>query len=473
MIKKMTKYSLILLNSELETFLQKLQELGLVDITRSVRAIDKDSKAEMDLIAEYNNAIKRLKSITDATPKDLGLLKNEDDASYRALLDFITNCFQKEATGMISLKLLERTYDSSALWGDYNPEDISKINNLGYKLHFYSCSESKYKEEWEKDYAITILNNTEGKIYFSVLVPKEEEEDYKFPISESSLPDTPAYALSLQIEELEKDLLKNSEDLYALPFYIEALTKKANQLSEKLDIYFANAATKREGEDTIAVLEGFAEVENKENIINFLEESDALFLVDDAKAEDNPPVKLKNNFFSRPFEAIGDLYMLPRYDEIDLTPYFAPFYMLFFGFCLGDIGYGLILTIVGIIGIFTMPKFKDYALLILWLGIGTIIMPALTGGFFGAKIYEIIPAFDGIKDMLFDDMQLFWFGIIFGVVHIIYARFLNVIFSISRKNWDKALSNTGWIMLITVLAFMYASSENPSLCCCSKDRAGE
>ena len=149
MIKKMTKYSLILLNSELETFLQKLQELGLVDITRSVRAIDKDSKAEMDLIAEYNNAIKRLKSITDATPKDLGLLKNEDDASYRALLDFITNCFQKEATGMISLKLLERTYDSSALWGDYNPEDISKINNLGYKLHFYSCSESKYKEEWE------------------------------------------------------------------------------------------------------------------------------------------------------------------------------------------------------------------------------------------------------------------------------------------------------------------------------------
>jgi V/A-type H+-transporting ATPase subunit I len=56
-------------------------------------------------------------------------------------------------------------------------------------------------------------------------------------------------------------------------------------------------------------------------------------------------VQLKNSWFARLFEPISRLFSLPDYAELDLTAYFAPFFMLFFGFCVGDAGYGLIILL--------------------------------------------------------------------------------------------------------------------------------
>ena len=58
------------------------------------------------------------------------------------------------------------------------------------------------------------------------------------------------------------------------------------------------------------------------------------------------PVKLNNSKFSKLFEPISELFDLPSYHELDLTPFFAPFFMLFFGFCLGDAGYGVFFILV-------------------------------------------------------------------------------------------------------------------------------
>ena len=72
-----------------------------------------------------------------------------------------------------------------------------------------------------------------------------------------------------------------------------------------------------------------------------------LYIKSDPTPEDETPVKLKNNRFARIFEMVGDMYARPKDGTIDLTPFFAPFYMLFFGICLNDAGYGLILLAMG------------------------------------------------------------------------------------------------------------------------------
>ena len=71
------------------------------------------------------------------------------------------------------------------------------------------------------------------------------------------------------------------------------------------------------------------------------------------------PVQLKNNAYSKLFEPVTEMFALPQYRELDLTPFLAPFFMLFFGMCMGDGGYGLIIWLTCfIIGRKASPSVK-------------------------------------------------------------------------------------------------------------------
>ena len=108
--------------------------------------------------------------------------------------------------------------------------------------------------------------------------------------------------------------------------------------------------TARQAADgTLVVMEGWAETETSAKVDALLEEyPNVVYIKSDPTPEDNTPVKLKNGWFARIFELVGDMYARPKYGTLDLTPFFAPFYMLFFGICLNDAGYGLILLGMGL-----------------------------------------------------------------------------------------------------------------------------
>ena len=111
------------------------------------------------------------------------------------------------------------------------------------------------------------------------------------------------------------------------------LQELADRTFASLDLYLAETSSVKEGEGTISIVEGFAPTEDDIKVKEYLDSCSVYYMAEAAKGEDNPPVKLHNNWFARLFEPVGSLYELPNYDELDLTPYFAPFYMLFFGFC--------------------------------------------------------------------------------------------------------------------------------------------
>ncbi len=456
MIKKMTKYSFVVFHREVEDFLRNLQEIGVVDITRQKRAIDSYSMEKFEEIARYNAAASALKRI-----KDEALKKKEEIPAGKPLESDLLGLYTASVAEKEVLKnriyVLKGELADALPWGAFTQENLDSIGKLGLTPYFYVASAQKYNREWESLYPIQILGEQGGKIYFAAL--SEDGTRPSIPLPDSKFPSVSADVLQQQLEELELKAASVQQTLLALTNCVEDLNAQKENLFTDLDRYLASEASVKKADETIVIFEAFAPTEIDTAVVQFIEENNVYYLKELARNEDNPPVKLKNNFFARLYEPIGELYMLPKYGELDLTPFYAPFYMLFFGFCLGDMGYGLVMMLVGTFAALKLPKFADYGKLIIWLGLGTIIIPALGGTVFGAKIYELVKLPSNITDLFFNDMQMFWFAILFGIFHIIVARLIHCIYNIVKGNWNTGLNALGWAISIAWATLAYASSE--------------
>ncbi len=461
MIKKMTKYSFVIFHKEVEDFLKNLQEIGVVDITRQKRAIDSYSMDKFEEIARYNSAVNALRKLKEEALKNKIEIPQAEVAADVAgngnLLEQYTLITKNKELFKTTLANLKADYALAEPWGAFTEENLSKIAELGYKPYFFTVSKQRYNKEWESLYPIHIINETATKLFFVLL--NEEGEKLQFPLQETTIPAVSADVLLEQIKEYEQKTAANDAALLALTNSIDEFAAQKEQLFSNLDLYLAEGAANKQAEETIVIFEAFAPTEIDNTVVNFLEENNVYYLKADAVQDDNPPIKLKNNFFAKLYEPIGELYMLPKYGELDLTVFFAPFYMLFFGLCLGDMGYGLILIIAGLFVNFKVKAYANYGKLIAWLGLGSIIMPALNGTIFGAKLYELVPGLDGYAKVAFNDMQMFWFAILFGIFQIIFARIIQGVYNIIKKNYSVGINSFGWAISIAWATLAYASME--------------
>ena len=450
----MTKYTFVVFHKEVDRFLEDLQSLGVVDITRQHRAIDAHSKACFEEIARYQAVLKALRAVKEEVQKTNG---NTSAVGEGNMLETAEEGLSLRQELKLAIAEAVRELDDSRPWGEFTGDETDKFRQLHLIPHFYVSSRKRFDPGWKKEYALHILNEENDKIYFVILAP--EGEEFRFDLPEAKFPERSARAIEDSIRELEEKSGANDQKLLILAENSSKLQERMDELSSELDLYMARNGSRMQAEDTIAIFEGFAPAEIDSQVNEFLEKNNVYYFSEKAKTEDNPPIQLKNNFFTKLYEPIGELYMLPRYGELDLTPYFAPFYMLFFGLCLGDMGYGLVLSVAGLFVAFKMPKYKGYGKLIAWLGLGAIIMPALNGTFFGAKLQEILPMSESLKSLFFSDMKMFWFAIIFGLVQIVFARILNAIYMIRTRGIQAGLHNIGWAILISWCALAYASMQ--------------
>ena len=452
----MTKYSFVIFHKEADAFLKSLQEIGVVDVTRQKRAIDSYSMEKFEEIAQYNSAAKALVRI-----KDEAIAAKETIPAEKPQLNNPVKAYQ-ELTAQIekrknNLALLKSEYKVAEPWGAFTEKNLDDLKALGYKPLFYTVAKQKYDKEWENQWPIYTINIVEGKMFLAILVADGEKPN--LPIQEATFPQVSADVLQTQIKELEEQQIKERTLLLSLTNCIKDIEEEKEELFANLDLYLANGNSTKKADETIVIFEAFAPTEIDGSVVKFLEDNNVYYLKEAAKNEDNPPIKLKNNFFAKLYEPIGELYMLPKYGELDLTMFYAPFYMLFFGFCLGDMGYGLVLILAGLFVNFKMPDFANYGKLIAWLGLGTVIMPALSGTFFGAKLYELFPMPQNITELFFNDMQMFWFAILFGIFQIVVARLIQSVYNLIKKNFRVGLNSLGWAISITWATIAYASSE--------------
>jgi V/A-type H+-transporting ATPase subunit I len=248
-----------------------------------------------------------------------------------------------------------------------------------------------------------------------------------------------------------------THELHQIAFYCKPLLRKyLEELQQELSEQNALLQTTEEVEGKVKLLEGWVPETKKADLDAYLEENQILYTADKPEEEDKVPILLKNNRFARLYEIIGQLYELPNHKELDLVPFFAPFYMMFFGFSLGDAGYGLVIIAAAQFMKKKMPNLKPVMVLAQFLGLATVIFGILTGTFFGIDLINSdIPWLEDFKQYMISTDKLFNLAIILGVIQILFGMVLKVI-NISRvRGFRYSLSTIGWLILLVGLGSVY------------------
>ncbi len=349
MVEKMTKYSFVLLNGETEGFLAWLQGLGVVDVTRSSKPVDEKSSAMLDKISGVRKTLGILEALDYSSDPDYDRIRKAADAvviegcKSRNTLDAVSRLDELKGELTAAQKQLKEVLP----WGDYDKAMLDGIASKGLVIRYYKTNAKNYDSSWENEYALVKVCEEKGNVWFVTLSPAGSE--YSFPVAECPAPAMSVRDAQARIDAInEETVAVKGKLLHLKEHYLDHIRKGYARKSADFDRYLANAGTSEAAEGYITVITGFAPKENEAMLVKALDEKGVLYLNDDATLEDNPPIKLKNNWFTRMFECLTEMYGVPGYDEFDPTPILAPFFMLFFAMCMGEAGYGIILNLFGI-----------------------------------------------------------------------------------------------------------------------------
>ncbi len=185
--------------------------------------------------------------------------------------------------------------------------------------------------------------------------------------------------------------------------------------------------------------------------------------------DEDLPVILRNNRSIFPFETVTNVYGAPKPNEIDPTPFLAPFFILFFGICLSDAGYGLLLGGMAFLAIkiFKLPPNKQgFFRLFVYAGIVTFIIGALFGGWFGVALEDlpdsaIKSALLSVKiiDPVTNPLTMLVFSMILGVIQVVTGIVVNFYYQIKQKDWGKAFDAGAWIFLLLGVIFWLVAGQ--------------
>lgn len=450
MVTKMTKYSFILLSEQTEGFLNSLQELGVVDISRSLKPIDEQSSG---MLAEADRAKKAL-SILAACKAG-----SEKDFKFDGCpVDAILETQDRIAEIAAEIAAAKKEIAVRQPWGSFRSEDIHKLESQGLKLRFYSCMKKKFDPSWAEIRPLEVISETESKVFFVTVSPAEEE--YSFPIEAVPAPEGSVNEAEEKLSLLQSKLEKEQQLLANLKSCSDEIRKAYNDSLSRLDLYFAEAATEKAVDNYLTVLTGFAPTSDDKRLCASFDSMDIYYSHEAATKEDNPPVKLKNNWFAKNFEVLTGMYGVPAYDEFDPTPVLGPFFMLFFAMCMGDAGYGILLMLIALV---LRLKMKDSSLgkmhrLIAFLGGMTFVVGIFLGTFFGMSILEASWAPAWLKGLCIDgwfpDAKIAGFpvqmvlAVAIGVLHICLAMIIKTINFTKRFGFKKTVATWGWTTLI-------------------------
>ena len=456
MIASMTKYSFILLSGTQEDLLEQLQEIGLVDITRSSKPMDEKSHQLMTEVELTDGLIAGLNKVE--IPEG-----TQPEALEGDMVRLAGGMLMRFADDSENIRSLEKEVEDLKVWGAYDPNVLSQLKEAGVPVHFHKLSAKAFQEEWAQEYALSVIARDKNNCWF--VVAGEDSLPGEMPVPSASLD-----ALEKELRDKKKHFqVVLSRIAGAKERMAELQQHKANSLAA-LDLYLAGTAAVPAAEDTIVTLVGYAPTEKDAEVCEALDKTGVFYLKEAAVVQDNPPISFRNNWFVRQFETLTDMYGRPAYDGFDPTPFISIFFLLFFAFCMGDCGYGLVLMLVGLL-LKKVDSFKDMSPLVVILGGATVVIGFLFHTFFSMDISQW-PIFEPIKGIFLpaqiagNDATMV-LALVVGILHICLAMVVKTIHETKTKGFYASLGTWGWTLLIvggvTVAAFALAGVLNEAL----------
>lgn len=270
-------------------------------------------------------------------------------------------------------------------------------------------------------------------------------------------------ALAENLATLEKERQKIEQRIAGLGGKREALLEASDRAA--IALRREEAKSRLVGTDKVFLLEGWLPADRCAEIEKTLKPFTCAIETREPTEDEYPqvPVQLKNNKLTQPLNMVTEMYSLPAYGTLDPNPLMAPFFILFYGIMMADMGYGLLMMIASVI---ISKKYRPkgtsgelFSLLGLC-GISTFIMGALTGGFFGDFLTQLVAivspgtvfALPKLFDPL-DDLTMILIGsMALGMVQIVTGMAISLIEKCKRKKFLDAFFEeiTWWIVFIGI-----------------------
>ena len=445
MIVKMMKYDIVLLAAERERFIDTLRGMGLVDITTTGWEPSDDDRQLLTDIESRVKALDFLAAFVGGDDYESGAEPLAKGTAYETYVAAQADTAAVKA----EISRLMKIVDEWGAWGDFSVEDMRRLADAGVHMRFFTTQKStfdKHLAEWGEKYNISLVSD-EGSVARFVVIG-DGTGDVSIDAQEQKAP-------SMSVSDAEKAMKANIAKMRELDRTLSACADARGEIEAELaalkvrlqDVRI-EATAENVADGMLLVMEGWAEEENAPKVDAALDAYPNVVYVKSAPTpEDDTPVKLKNNRFNRLFEVIGAMYALPKYGTIDLTPFFAPFYMLFFAICLCDAGYGAMILAAGIA---LLLKGGDKMRQVGWLttvcGVACVVFGFFANSFFGMTISDA-SIFKGVKFINFQE-DFFSVSMMIGIVQILLGMAINIWLTTRTFGFRYALGSLGWFLLI-------------------------
>ena len=280
------------------------------------------------------------------------------------------------------------------------------------------------------------------------------------------------------VQALDAELAENRRQRQEAEAAIAAMAPERDGLRLYADRLAAEAAEDRNAErlltdGTIVFFEGWAPAENLGEVQSLLDGRGCAWEASDPTEEDIPdvPVRLKNNWLTRPLNMVTEMYSLPAYNNVDPNPLMAPFFILFYGIMMADMGYGILMFLAGML---ISKKYRRKGTmchmmgLMQLCGVSTFIMGAITGGFFGDFLTQVVKittgadfALPALFTPLNDTLMILVGAMALGLVQIITGMAVSFIRKLKAVQvLDAVFEEVTWWIVFAGIGLMAAGITN-------------
>lgn len=496
-IVKMKKLALIGLLSEREPALDELLRLGCVEISASestladpeyAQLLHSDGSELTERTAELSRITAALELLDKHSPKKTGLFTKRQEKTVEQLFSAEgKNRALAAAEEIIRLEagIDQITAEKSRLraeraalepWLSLDiPLEIggTRETKLIFAQMRANASLEKLIVALEPEEAqLYPINTDRDQHYFTVIHHNETAEAVteilqKFACTIANFAGLSGTAkanaarLDNEIQALDLAIADNKKAIAAFDADRDDMKLATDML--RAEISKESAKDKLLSTQQVYTLSGWVPVPELKKAQAVFDKYSCAYELSDPTPEDDVPTKLKNNIFTSPFMMVTEMYSLPAYTGIDPNPLIAPFFALFFGIMYGDLGYGLVLVLLGVLALkFMKPRgvMKQMAGLLVICGAATCLCGFLFGSFFGDMIPTLQKMF-GLQQTevwqlinpLQEPMVLLLGSLVLGFIQILFSMAVKAYMLIRDGRWLDAIFDIGsWWVFFAGLA---------------------
>ena len=451
MIVPMKKVTLLAMAKDEQRALEILRELGVMQLVQSGKR-SSAAQNSFELLSSANRIAQQLDALR---AEDVQLITEGSAERGKAVLASAAQLFDRKLDLEMELSTLDVRLDRLAVWGDFKRETLDTLRAKGVTVLLCSGSRDEFEAAKKLDnISIFPIRENRSMVDFAAVIPGDAQEFAgKLPVFRLAEDDDPEL-LRRNFSEVKKQLEETEKTLHDLSCEEGAVERYLTELSDAAEFDRAADAMLEYGE--ISVLNGFVPLPEIDAVRNAAREHGWGLLIVDPTEDDDVPVLLKNNRFTRIIKPLFDfLGISPGYWEIDISGGVLIFFTIFYAIIVGDAGYGILFGVISLFGLRAAKRkpalFAPMRLLLI-LSVAATIWGGLCGSWFGLSTIPgtkiEIPGLECIRDFSSStakqaNIQFFCF--ILAVCQLSLGRIWR---TIRERNWRSTISNLGWMLIV-------------------------